>query len=83
VLESCDALRLYRNRMVHSTYVFMEAGDQLLGVLRSDMRRGPPPDGLLFDQEPMTPETHTQAMSELAVAALELSLCRVQLIAWS
>jgi hypothetical protein len=83
VLERCDKLRAYRNRMVHSAYVFMEAGDDLLGVMRSDIRKGPEPDGLTFDQEDVTPETFVSATNQLAAVVFELGLCRTQLIAWS
>lgn len=81
-LDRCDDLRMQRNQTVHSAYVFLEGGGELRGVLRSDITRGPAPDALEFDQELLTDTSFTGMTAQLASAAFELSLCRVQLIHW-
>lgn len=82
VLERCDALREQRNRTVHSAYVFLEAGGELRGVMRSDLTRGPAPDGLEFDQEMLSESSFRGVTIELAATAFEVGQCRIQLIAW-
>jgi hypothetical protein len=75
-------LGVQRSRTVHSAYVFLEAGGELKGVMRSDIPRGPEPDGLEFDQELLTKTSFADTTAELASGTFEVSLCRIQLIHW-
>jgi hypothetical protein len=82
VLERCDTLRVLRNRTVHSAYVFLEAGGELRGVVRSDITRGQELDVLKFDQELLTGKSFADMIAELGHVTFEISLCRTQLIHW-
>jgi hypothetical protein len=82
VLDRISVARRYRNRLVHSTYIFLETGDELVGIVRSNIRRGPEPDGLEFDQEAITDTTFDAMRAELAFIAFELTRCRTQLVPW-
>jgi hypothetical protein len=81
-LTRCDAVRSKRNRLVHSASVFLEAGDELVGVMRSDIFRGEGPDGLTFDQEMLTASSFTDLTRELALLTFEVGQCHVQLRHW-
>jgi hypothetical protein len=80
LLVRCRELARHRNVVVHSTYVFLEGGGELAGILRSDMVKGD--GGIDFDQEMLGPESFAQAMKQIADVAFELGICRVQLIGW-
>ena len=83
LLARCRELAHYRNRVVHSAYVFLEAGGELVGILRSDMSRGAEPDEVELDQELLHEESFKEAMNEIAEVAFWIGQCRIQLIGWT
>lgn len=83
LLVRCRELARYRNKVVHSAYVFLEAGGDLLGVVRSDMTRGAEPNEVELDQELLSERSFEEAMSEIAEVAFGIGQCHVQLIHWS
>lgn len=83
LLDDCRQLARYRNRIVHSAYLFLEAGDELVAVVRSDMTPGHQEDEVEFDQEPVDGGSFEEAMTKIAETAFGIGQCRLQLIHWS
>jgi hypothetical protein len=82
-IERCDELRVARNRVVHSAYVSLEAGGQLQGLMRSDLRRAARPAGLDVDLEHLGPDSFRRTARAMAEAALAVEHVRVQLAMWT
>ena len=78
------ALRKFRNRLLHSTYIELKAGGELLGLLRSnpkvyvDTETGE----VMFDQEPFTEAVVHEEIKKVADAAFRLGGHYVQIIHW-
>jgi hypothetical protein len=72
----------YRNTVVHSAYVFLETGDELLAVVRSDMTPATQEDQVNLDQEALNDASFQKTMTEIAQTALGIGQCRLQLIHW-
>ena len=81
VLDDCRELGYLRNALVHSTYVHMEGGGKLMGVVRSDLGRELPDRGA--DQEWLGPDSFRQPLRESANIAFAVGMILVQLIHWS
>ena len=79
------ALRKFRNRLLHSVFIEMKAGGDVVGLLRSnpkvvvDIETGE----VVFDQEAFTEEMVHQKLREVADAAFRLGIHYIQLIHWS
>lgn len=82
LLADCGELARYRNRIVHSAYLFLEAGDDLVAVVRSDMTRGAGEDEVDFDQEALGEASFEEAMAKIAETAFGIGQCRLQLMHW-
>jgi hypothetical protein len=82
LLDQCRELARYRNKVVHSAYLFLEAGDELVAIVRSDMRRGAESSEVALDQEPLSEGSFDEAMHEIAEVAFGIGQCRLQLIHW-
>ncbi len=82
LLEGCRELARYRNRLVHSAYVFLESGDELVAMMRSDMTAGARKDEVELDQELLKEGSFKEAMTEIARVAFGISQFRIQLIHW-
>ena len=78
-------LRKYRNRLLHSTYVELKIGDELVGYLRAHPKISVDQDTgeLLYDQEPFTAESVRAKLLEYGQYAFRLSQLYLQLIHWS
>ncbi len=78
------SLRKFRNRLLHSTYIELKAGGELLGLLRSnpkvevDTETGE----VIFDQESFTDAIVHKKLKEIADAAFRLGMHYVQIINW-
>jgi hypothetical protein len=83
LLVRCRELAHYRNKVVHSAYVFLEGGGELLAILRSDMSKGAEPDEVELEQEWLHEDSFKEAMNEIAEVAFGLGQCHIQLIAWT
>ena len=82
LLARCRELADYRNKVVHSAYVFLEAGDELIAILRSDMTRGAEENEVELEQELLKEDSFKEVMGEIARVAFEIAQCRLQLIHW-
>lgn len=79
------ALRKYRNRLLHSTYVEIKVGRELVAYVRSNPNIGVDPDSgeLIYDQEPAPAESIRAKIREYAPYAVRLGDHYLQLIHWS
>lgn len=82
LLTDCRELGRYRNRVVHSAYLFLESGGELAAVVRSDTSPGVGEDEVELDQEALDETSFGEAMGSIAETAFGLGQCRLQLIAW-
>jgi hypothetical protein len=62
--------------------VFLEGGDELVAILRSDMTRGAGKNEVELDQELLKEDSFKEVVSEIAQVAYEISQCHMQLIHW-
>jgi len=83
LLAECADLAHYRNAVVHSTYIFLEGGGELRGIIRSDMIKAAEPKEIDFDHELLSAESFHGRTVQAAELAFSLGLCRTQLIAWN
>jgi hypothetical protein len=79
------ALRKYRNRLLHSTYIELKGGGEVHGYIRSNPEVGVDPETgeLIFDQEDFSAEVIYAKMREYGEFMLRLNFIHVQLIHWS
>jgi hypothetical protein len=85
LVERCRKLAHYRNKLVHSTYIHLEADRELVGILRSKIEKQADAIGestLAFDQEPMNEASFKDSLKEIAEVAFLLSQTYIQLIHW-
>lgn len=80
--ERFTSLRRARNRILHSAFVELKAGDEVQAILRTNQRlqkdavTGEP----LFDSEILSEESFKKEMLEMAELAVFLNRCYIQLI---
>ena len=74
------ALRKYRNRLLHSSFVELKAGGDAVGYLRANARLGVDPDtgDIIHDQEIMTPEAIRDTLRNYVVLALSMILTQLR-----
>jgi hypothetical protein len=82
VLAHCREIADQRNIIVHSAYVHLEAGGELHGILRSDMKAKPGAIEAEFDHEFLAARSFDQALRDLSLTTWHLGRCRMQLIHW-
>jgi hypothetical protein len=82
LLDRCRKIAIYRNTLVHSAYVFLEGGGELMGIMRSNLIAGAGEDEVDLDQERLTDGSFKAEMAEIAEVAFEIGQCRLQLIHW-
>jgi hypothetical protein len=82
LLTRCRELAHYRNRLVHSAFVFLESGEELFGIVRSYMTSEAEENEVELDQEMLREGSFEEAITEIAEVAFELGQCRLQLIHW-
>jgi len=85
LMMTCHDIRRYRNNLLHSAYIELEAGDDVVGILRSNPKPQVDPNSgeALFDQEILSEETILEVMRNLAELALSLNMHYTQLIHWA
>ena len=78
------ALRKYRNRLLHSTYVELKAGGEVHGYIRSNPEIGVDPDSgeLIHDQEDFSADLIYTKLREYGDYMFRLNINHVQLIHW-
>jgi len=85
LMVRCVQISERRNCLAHSAYLHLEAGDQLLGIIRSKGalktggRDGP---RHAFDQEYLSPETFEEPLREIGEVGLAIGHIYLQLIHW-
>ena len=79
------ALRKYRNQLLHSTYIEIKVGRELVAYMRSNPSIGVDPDSgeLIYDQEAAPAESIRAKITEFAPYAVRLSNHYLQLVHWS
>jgi hypothetical protein len=78
------ALRQFRNRLLHSIYIELKGGGEVLGYIRSYPEVGVDTETgeLILDQEAFTAETIYSKIREYGDYIFHLNLIYSQLIAW-
>ena len=78
------ALRTYRNRILHSTFVELKAGGGLVGYLRSNPKIGVDPDSgeLIYDRETLSLDSIRSQIAKYSTYAVQLSNHYTQMIHW-
>ena len=75
-------LRRDRNRILHSAFIELKAGGEVVGLMRSNPRLNVDEETgkVLYDQEMLTPECFANEMQRMGEAATFLGRAYVQLI---
>ena len=83
--EHFHNLRRFRNRLLHSTYIELKAGGDVLGYVRSNPNVGVDEETgeLIFDQKPFSATEIQAKVREYGEYILRLNFAHVQLIHWS
>jgi hypothetical protein len=78
-------LRRYRNRLLHSTYAELKAGDDVHGYIRSNPEIGVDPETgeLIFDREHFTAEAIHKTIRNYGDDVHRLSCLQIQLLHWA
>lgn len=78
------ALRKFRNRLLHSTYIELKTGGEVLGLLRSNPKIEIDTESgeIIFDQEDFTEAVVNEKLKEVAEAAFRLGQHYLQIIHW-
>jgi len=85
IVKETHALSKYRNKLIHSAYIELKAGGEVLGLIRSNprLKEDPTSGEVLWDQENLTEESFKSGMKRLADIAWKLNLHYIQLIHWA
>ena len=80
--EALHQLRLNRNRIMHSAFVELKAGSEVVGIMRSNPRVTIDEEtgSILYDQEMLKPESFANEMQKMGEAAMFLGRAYMQLI---
>jgi hypothetical protein len=81
---SFHELRRYRNRILHSTFVELKAGEDLHGYVRAGLQVGVDSESgeLIYDHEPFTARSVHDKLVEYGRHMVQLNFLHVQLIHW-
>lgn len=82
-MDCCRSVARERNAILHSTYIHIEGGDELMGIVRSEMRRDPEGSGVTFDQEWLGPTSFEEPLRRLVETYLAVCHCKAQLLHWA
>jgi hypothetical protein len=85
LMSDCHAMRKYRNNLLHSAFIELKSGDDVLGILRSNPKLKIDPDtgDPLFDQEMLTEAGINEHITKLAQLVLSLNNHYTQLSHWA
>ncbi len=85
IVRETQALRKYRNNLIHSTYIELKSGGEVLGLIRSNpkLKEDPLSNEVFWDQEALTEESFESGMKRMGDIAIQLNLCYTQLIHWA
>jgi hypothetical protein len=78
-------IRKYRNTLLHSAFIELRAGGEVIGLLRSNPKpkTDPATGDSVFDQEALTEEAIVGKLRELAEVHLSAGRHYIQLIHWA
>jgi hypothetical protein len=85
LIDQCEAIAKERNRIVHSTYIFLESRGRLRGIVLSKPKNTVDASGkprVEFRQEHFHSRTFQGLMKSIAETAFELGMVHLQLIHW-
>lgn len=77
-------LRRYRNQVLHSAFIELKAGGEVVGYLRTDVKRGVDPETgeLIGRLEDVSPEAVRATLAKFCDACFQLNMMYVQAIHW-
>lgn len=80
--QELHQLRRDRNRILHSAFIELKAGGEVVALMRSNPRLNvdEETDEVLYDQEMLTPESFASEMRKMAEVAMFLNRAYLQLI---
>lgn len=80
--EALHQLRRDRNRILHSAFIELKAGGEVVGLVRSNPRVTIDEEtgSVLYDQEMLRPESFANDMQRMGEAAIFLNRAYIQLI---
>lgn len=81
-LRQCRQIGKERNSIVHSAYIHLEAGGELHGIVRSDMRKDRQGPDVDFEREYLTEQAFADELQRIAETAVAVSIDLRQLIHW-
>lgn len=81
-VKDLHQLRRDRNRILHSAFIELKSGGEVMGLMRSNTRLNVDEENgeILYDQELLTPESFVKEMRKMAEAAMFLGRAYLQLI---
>jgi len=85
IVAGCHELRQYRNNLLHSAFIELKGGGEVLGILRSNpkVKTDPATGDVLFDQEALTEDAISKQLRKLGELAFPLGQHYLELIHWS
>jgi hypothetical protein len=85
IIRESHALQKYRNNLVHSAYIELKAGGEVVKILRSNprLKQYPISNDLLYERETLTEQSFESGMKRMADIATQLNLHYTQLIHWA
>jgi hypothetical protein len=85
IVAGCHKLREYRNSLLHSAYIELKGGGEVLGILRSNpkVKADAATGDMVFDEEDLTGEAIDKRLKTIAELGVPLGQHYLQLIHWS
>ena len=82
VVEKCHSLRRYRNKLLHAAFIEFKTDDELLHLVRSDIKikRNKKTGQIEFDNETLSSEGLKNKLKEISLITLALNRHYIQLI---
>jgi len=81
LINDCHELREIRNNLLHSAYIELKAGDDVVALMRSNPKSAN--GNLIFDQELLSETSITNKIENLGKTTLKLNLIFSQLRQWA
>ena len=83
LISECHEFRKYRNNLLHSAYIELKGGGEVIDLMRSNPKLATGEQGeYIFDNEIMTEEKLNAVMTELGKVSFALGVEYRQLIQW-
>jgi hypothetical protein len=84
IVAGSHAMRKYRNNLLHSAFIELKAGGEIMAIVRSNpkIKIDPTSGDPIFDEEALTEGAIGKKLEELGKLAFSLSMHYKQLIFW-